>query len=390
MNVKDFDNPMLKEIRSTIANYNGFNKTQSFDYYKSVVPMEELKAYENVVLTGCGDSYCSAVAAKPVFEGASAEGIETEALRNIEFTRYYNTYKGWDDASDKYLVGAVSISGGPVRPREALARINNLGGASVAFTNNPASEFAKVAKYVIDLHIVPSEDDVPLVRPYEGSTFSLMMFGLYMNVAQGKMTLEEAEAQRAAAMEYVNSFDGEVLDTIEEQALALSEKWEALGVDQMDFVGDGADWATAFYGSAKMVESFGGLTTNDDSEDWCHINYFNRTPEKVGTFVVANENSGSFGRCLETIRVMNAIGRPTAVITDADDLSVFPEGVDVFKLPKAKVAWANPLMQHLPMDFAAAFIGELKNVPPFRLDSAVHDIDRPAYRFKKSEMVIVD
>ena len=42
----------------------------------------------------------------------------------------------------------------------------------------------------------------------------------------------------------------------------------------LEFIGDGADYATAFFGSAKMVESFGGLTTYDDSEDWNHINFF--------------------------------------------------------------------------------------------------------------------
>ncbi len=399
MTSKDYDSAMLREIRNSVAHLNSFNATQTFDYLASCMPPEEIAKYRRVILTGCGDSYCAGIAAKPVFENVESfkgtgmlPGTPTEALRNIEFTRYYNTYRGWDfNGPNAYrtLVCAVSFSGGPMRPREAMARINAVGGGSVAFTGNNNSNFAKEAKWVVNYNMAPGEPDVPQVRSYQASCFSLMMFGLYMSYCKGQMTRAQADEQRLAAMQYVNSFSGKVLADIEEKAFALAEKWEAIGVDLMDFVAEGADYATSFFGSAKMVESFGGLTTHDDAEDWLHINYFNRTPEKVGTFIIANETSPSFGRDLETIKVMVDVGRPLAIITDAEDISVFPEEATVFQLPKPKYRWANPLMQHIPMDYVAAFVGLMRGEYPYRRNQAPHDRDPHASRFIQSKMVVL-
>ena len=401
MTRKEMDSGLLRELRNVVRHVNGFGATQTFDYMSLAFPKEEFKGIRRVILTGCGDSYCAAVAAKPVFENTESfkgtgmlPGTPTEALRNIEFTRYYNTYLGWDPLQvDRYLVGAVSVSGNPVRPREALQRINELGGHSVAFTNNATGLFAQTAQHTIDFQMAPSENAVPNVRSYQASLWSLMTFGLYMSACKGQMSWEEADRQRLAALKYVNAFKANVLDEIEEHAFEISSKWEADGIEQMEFIGDGADYATAFFGSAKMVESFGGLTTYDDSEDWCHINYFNRKPDKIGTFIIANTTSPAFSRELETISVSAEMGRPTVVISDGDK-SLFPDNCEVFTLPKPEYTWANPLMEHLPMDYVAAFTGLLRGEMPYRhypdkVSKQMSKADPVAKRFTKSELVIV-
>ncbi|MGI5888113.1 MAG: hypothetical protein ACOX6J_01890 [Oscillospiraceae bacterium] len=399
MKHNEMDSGMLRELRNNVRHINSFGATQTFDYMHAAYPEDEIKKIRNVILTGCGDSYCAGIAAKPVFENTEtfkgtgmAPGTPTEALRNIEFTRYYNTYLGWDPLTvGSYLVCATSVSGNPVRPREALARINELGGHSAAFTNNPSGIFAQTAEHVIDYQMAPSEKNVPNVRSYQASVWSLMVFGLYMSACKGQISWEEADKQRMAALEYANSFKASVIAEIEEHAFDISRRWEEDGVDLMDFIGEGADYATAFFGSAKMVESFGGLTTNDDAEDWNHINYFNRTPSKVGTFIVANTSSPSFSRDLETINVAVDMGRPVVVITDTDQ-KLFPDDAEVFSLPKPEYKWANPLMEHLPMDFVAAFTGLLREESPYRrYENATsrQSLDVGAARFTKSELVIV-
>ncbi|MBR2591502.1 MAG: hypothetical protein IKD62_00860 [Oscillospiraceae bacterium] len=398
MTSKEFDSLLLRELRKNVPNMNGFNTTQTFEYFESVMPPEEVVKFRRVLLTGCGDSYCAGLAAKPVFENIESfkgtgqkPGIPTEAHRNIEFSRYYNTYRGWDyNGPNAYrtLLCAISVSGGPVRPREALLRMKEKGGGAVAFTNNPNSLMAQAADWVVNYNMTPSEGPVPNVRSYQASVFSLMMFALYMSVCKGIMTREEAEKQRTACMAYINAFSGSKMAEIEEKAFQLSQDWEERGIENMDFVADGPDYSTSFFGSAKMVESFGGLTTHDDSEDWLHINFFIRKPEKVGTFIIANESSKAFSRELETIKVMLHIGRPLAIITDAEDLSVFPEGATIFQLPKSKVRWANPLMQHIPMDYVAAFTGLLRKASPYRREDGTHPDVKP-HRFIDSKLVIV-
>ena len=397
MSDREYSNFTFDETRFAVDAINRYDLTQTFEYFASVVPQEVFDKTKRVLLTGCGDSYCAALAARPVFEIPDRDGREgpvpvlhTEALRSVDLGRYYNTYRGWDPAdAQSTMVCAVSVSGNPYRPVECLSRINALGGTSIAFTNRPeGSPLSEVAQYIIDLHF-PKElhlDNVPNVANYEASMFTLMMFGLYTNVCTGRMSMQEALEKRASAVAYVNSFTKEVFDSVEEKVKTVCELWEDAGVDFYDYVAEDQEYATAFFGSAKVVEGVGSLITHDDAEDWCHINYYNRAPEKVGTIAIVNTDSPSFSRDLETVRVMTAIGRPVLVVTDAPEIC-FPEQAHVVSLPKAKYRWASPLMQHLPLDYVSACLQVLKGIVPFRRGSEIHMRDH-GNRFR-SEVKIV-
>ena len=223
---------------------------------------------------------------------------------------------------------------------------------------------------------------------YQASTFALMNFALYGSAVRGRMAMDEAIRQRDALLRYSDRFSGSFLNEIEERTYELSQKWIVAGVDYMDFVGDSADFATAFFGSAKMVESFGGVTTNDDSEGWNHINYFIRNPETIGTFVIANSSSPSYSRARETIETACALHRPVVVISDLGK-DAFPDSCEVFTLPKPEYKWINPYLQHIPMDYIAAFTGLIQNIPDFRQDSELHKRDKGAARFLNSKIKIV-
>ena len=137
-----------------------------------------------------------------------------------------------------------------------------------------------------------------------------------------------------------------------------------------------------------MVEAFGGLTTNDDSEGWCHINYFLKDTDHIGTFIIANQDSPAFTRELETIRVMCSVRKHVAVITDAEE-ALFPEQAAILRVPKAKTVWMHPLMEHIPMDFVAGYIGCWKGMRPFRNSEEPWCKDQDAARFRQSKIVII-
>ncbi len=395
MTHNEYKSVMLDQVRNSVQDLNTIAAAMTFEHLEACVSTQAVQEAKRVILTGCGDSYCAAIAAKPVYENADAStrtgmvpGTPTEALRNVEFTRYYNTYKGWEPLTlAGNFVCAVSISGAPSRPTEAVMRMNAVGGRSVAFTANPNSDLARQATYVVPMSL-PAYGPAPNVTSYYSSLFSLMMFGFYMSAAKGQITAEQARACRMGLLQYGNAYSGAVMERLSSQAFDLAQKWEADGIELMDFVGDGADYATAFFGSAKMVESFGGLTTNDDSEDWCHINYFIKNVDKVGTFIVANTGSPSFGREIETIRVMCRLRSHVAIITDGDE-SLFPENAVVFRTPAAKAVWMQPLMQHIPMDFVAAYIGCMRGTQPFRKDSQIHQRDAGCARFRQSKIEVI-
>ncbi|MGI5888577.1 MAG: hypothetical protein ACOX6J_04275 [Oscillospiraceae bacterium] len=392
-----YSNVMLDQMTRVLGSFGITARNCTLDYISGVIPEKAMQDARKFILTGCGDSYCAGIAAKPVFENKESStktgmtpGTPTEALRNIEYTRYYNTYCGWegDNFYDlAHALIAISNSGGPRRPLEALMRAKKHGRTAIAVTSNLGGPFAQAADYVVEMFYDKSDGHVNVIN-YVTSLYTCMMIGLYASVCKGQMTLEEAERQRKSAIRYVNSLVGEKYEEISEHAMDMSERWSAAGVDYMDFIGDGPDWATAFFGSAKMVESFGGLTTNDDSEDWNHINFFNRSPEHIGTFLIANEESPAFSREVETAATAAAIGRPLCVITDTDK-DVFPKSADVFHMPKSEFKWIMPLMEHLPMDFVAAYWGAIKGIPEFCQGSRYHDLDVQCVRFKQSKLVVL-
>ena len=391
----DYDSALLRQIRNSVKDVNTIAAAEPFSFFESCVPKDVMASVSKVILTGCGDSYCAGIAAKPIYENAETSrntgmvpGTPTEALRNIEFSRYYNTYTGWEPLTrEKNMVCAVSISGSPRRPVEALQRINAVGGKSVAFTTNPNSMLAKNAAYVVPMCLPPCEH-APNVTSYYSSLFSLMMFGLYMGVAKNQITQSQAEEARRKLLQYVNQYSGRVMDTLSQQAYDLAVQWETDGVNMMDFIGDGPDYATSFFGSAKMVESFGGLTTNDDSEDWCHINFFLKEKDNVGTFIVANTQSPSFSRELETIEIACKLRPHVAIITDGGP-DLFPENAVVFQTPRPECAWMAPLMQHIPLDYVAAYIGCMRGTQAFRMDSPIHMKDAKCVRFRNSKLELI-
>lgn len=398
MTHRDCDNALLTQVRNAAQTVLSMSETFTFSYLEKCLPAEALQKVQKVILTGCGDSYCIGVAARPCFESEGAyPGFQAEALRNIEAARYYRTYVGWGEKkAEDHLICAVSITGSPVRPREALARINQLGGISVAFTDNENSLFAREAKYAVRInvpqdHYKPgvTDEECPGMTSYIAGCYAVMMFGLYMCVCKGLMTKQQAEEQRQAAIEYARAFTPEVIDDLEEKAFRFAEKLQADGFDCMDFIAEDQEFATAFFASAKMVESFGAVTTHDDAEDWCHINYFNRNPARIATFLMANPSSPSFSRDQETATCAVAIKRPLAIICE-DTADGLPEQAWTFKMPTPKYRWINALLQHIPMDFIAAYLGIFRRQMPVGISSELHERDAACARFKKSEQVFVE
>ena len=395
MEHKDYSSSLLQQIRNSVKDIHTIADNETFEHFEACVPSDELKKAGNIFITGCGDSYCAAIATKPLFENAETStstgmvpGTPTQALRNIDFSRYFNTYVGWDQITlGRNLLCVVSISGSPARVNEAAIRLNEHGGNTVAFTCNKEGKLANNCKYVVPMTL-PDYDLAPNVTSYYSSVFSLMMFGLYVSYSKGQISKNDALQARNDLLEYVDKYDEKVMDELSRKAFELAKAWEEDGVDNMDFVGDGADYATAFFGSAKMVESFGGLTTNDDSEQWCHINYFIKDADHIGTFIIANSDSPCFSRELETVKVACNVRKHVAVITDADK-SLFPENAVVFTIPKAKKAWMYPLLEHIPMDFVAGYIGCWRGLNPFRANEKPHCDDVDCARFRNSKIEII-
>ena len=379
MSKVDYENSLLRQAKDL--------KKYVDIVYESVLPqvnqlpVKELWDAQKVYISGCGDSWLAGIAAKPAFE--SITKMETYAMRAIEFSRVLNN-KNLGYSPNTPLVILISYSGTAARVIECAQRAVKYGANTIAITNNPDSELGKTCKYCINVGLPEGGEYHPGGTTYNASLLALYLIALRLGQVRNKITPLEYEDMHKQLLDYVGKCQKLVSD-FEDRTYEIAEKWKDLKAE--DFIGDYGDYATAFFGSAKVIECYGGYTTYDDSEDWCHINYFLVEPQKIGRVVIANKSTPSYGRILETIDAIKLIESPCMIITDCEDK--FPEGMEVFRFPTAKYFWMLPLVQHIPFYMVAGYIGEMKGETAYRNDDPRYNNEIGKNRIKSGTEIVI-
>ncbi len=352
---------LLCQLRQTTALFNELDRMVSFESFESYISKDELKSIMFVVLTGSGDDYQAARAARALFEitsNGTGCGSVVEVQRSLYLSRYYDLQKGWRaQLPNRTLMAAISSCGSSDSVAEAVEKFAARKGETMAFTDDIGSALACSAKHTIPLCKLENFEDGD-IKNYSISAFTAMLFGLYFSTAKGRLTAAQAQAHKSAAMRYINSFTGSVMKDIEKKAHDIAAEWKSCGVKYVDVVADGIEASCAQFGADRLIKSADMIAMLDDNEDWNHIPFWTKNPECVGTILFANSSSPSFSRSIENAEVYDAFSRKLVIITDTDDCSVFPESAQVFSMPKPEFRWMLPLTEHLPVDYIAAFLAE--------------------------------
>ncbi len=342
----------------------------------SALTMREIFDTREIIITGCGDSYCAALAVKPLFE--EMVKVPVKAMRCIEVSRNMDR-RAFGYANNSPLVIGISVSGTVSRVEEALKRADLNGANTIAVTDNPDSPVGRAAKHVVHIGLPKDGEYGPGSNSYNGSLIALMALAIRMGRVKNNIPEEKLFEMRDSILEYAKACR-DVMEDIGDKAFEAAKIFKDMKA--IDFIGDYGDYATAFFGSAKVLETYGGYTTYDDSEDWCHINYFIQDSPNIGRVVVANGDTPSYGRLKETMWAVEQLESPCMVVTDMPE-EEFPETFHVITFPKAKYPWLNPLMQHFAFDMTAGYIEELLGIPQFR-----HDMDEFSQENTVDEMRI--
>ena len=380
MNRLDFDNSLLRQADRLEEYINIVYQNVKSQVEK--IPMKEIWDIQKLYITGCGDSWMAGVACKPAFE--SIAKMETYAIKAIEFSRTLSN-KNLGYSPNTPLVVLISYSGTAARVVECARRASQYGANTIAITNSPDSPLAKECRYCLNVGLPADGEYFPGATTYNASMVALYLLALRIGRVRNKITPLEYEDMHKELLDFTSRCQKEV-ESYKDRCFDIACKWQDLKVE--DFIGDYGDYATAFFSSAKVIECFGGYTTYDDSEDWCHINFFLVNPETIGRVVVANKSSASYGRLLETIAAIKLLGSKCMIISDSD-ASEFPEGMEVFTMPTPKYFWLNPLAQHIPFDLVAGYIAELKGIKSFRQDDENFADDVYNHRLKEDGTKIV-
>ncbi len=345
----------------------------------------ELGKFRRVIITGCGDSYVAAMASIPAFEKfAGRFGSGFTCVKAIDAARYT---KFDPKQSDATLVVGVSCSGGPARVQEVLRRANHYGCTTLAVTNNPDSPAAQEAARSLIVHTPAFPNANPGLRNYFASLVGLYMLAAKLGEATDCSAEGTADALAEAITQYVKQWAAQ-LDRIDDQMFLLSESWKDM--ESYDYVGDNIQFASAFFMAAKIVETCGKLTYTDDSEDWCHVGFFRRNPQKVGTVVVADCKDHNCSRIAETVTQAAGVKRPVLLIANGDLLD-FGITADVMlcKVPDAPDAYRFllPLMNYVPGALLAGYISARTEEPYFRGGGVWAEPGNNTIRTSKVEVV---
>jgi hypothetical protein len=176
--------------------------------------------------------------------------------------------------------------------------------------------------------------------------------GAYIGLMQGRITEERfAEIQRLI-VEYTETFMAQY-QRMDQQMFDLALTWK--DYEKFEVIGDWNEGFSAQFVEEKFIECAGVHCTHADSEDWCHINFFLRAPETIGTIFMVNAQAPNFDRMVYSIRSAVAVKRPTLVVTDADP-SAFPAEAAVCTIPPAPEAWLAPLVDFAPGSMLGAYV----------------------------------
>lgn len=383
MNKLEFDNPIRRQVMSLPEMVEQQLLGCFGSGLRDLMTFAEIFDARKIILTGCGDSYAAAVAMAPVLE-KYCDCFGVKVMRAIEFTRFLPKENIGIGEPNSPLVIAISASGGSARICEVLEKANQVGAFSILMTNNKESRAAQYAKRVYVVGTPEFPDRSPGLRSYFGSLVGLIAFASRLGHVRGTLPPTGPGAFQNAIREYVGQF-GEVLGQIDDQMFQLACRWK--DIEKFDFIGDGVEYGSAYFGAAKMIECNGGTAATDDSEDWCHINYFLKHPEKIGTVVMADETAPSYGRIRETVASAVSIGRPVLVVTNGKRED-FPQEAEVCVIPGTPegYGWLMPLMDYVPVSLLAGYLSELQHEPFFRrsLDASGDETNPFANRYKNT------
>lgn len=349
---------------------------------RTVLSTPEIFNIQRIVLTGCGDSYAALMAAKGAFEKYAK--IRTEVVTAIDLARDYDK-KNLGYAPQCPLVIAVSNSGQVARMGEAIERVRKHGAFTLAVTGREDSVVGQNAERILKLDI-PKFESAPGTRTYMVCVMALYLLAIRIGEVRGRYPMDEASARRKEIKALADSLEA-ALPAMDDTAFEVACKWK--NMKAFDFAGSGFEYAAAWFAKAKIYEAIGGYAMSINTEEWLHLNFFVRDPEQVGTMIFAASDNKADSRTSETIQYAVQLGRPLSVVVDSERSDI-PQGVSVFRIPKAKYVLAEAMYQFAPICLICGYLMPMLNEKAGRGCEGPWIISKGAACVRQSKIEIID
>lgn len=317
---------------------------------------EEIKKIDitkinSLIITGCGYSYAAALSIKHYIQELIE--IPVEVVTAIEYSRFFS--ETVFDYSKALLI-AISNSGEVSRIIEAAARHKSRGGQAIGLSAVNGSTLAEH----VDCNIDISSPSIGTGLPLRGYAMTILaLLGIGYAIKANKYNFDQSISNQC--LEILKKD----MQLLEKYLPDIDRKTEAFCVGHTDctsfeYVGSGFERAAAFLGKIEMLGQAGMVALDEDSEQWCHCNFFLAAPEKIGTVLFAAKNSPAISRNREVLSYMIHLNRPVCLVTDDFDITSISNGV-VIHLPEISNLNAGLLEMTVPSlltGYMCSIIGE--------------------------------
>jgi len=287
-------------------------------------------------------------------------GIPCEVVPTIELSRFYKPdFIG--NIPNNPLVICVSNSGTVARVGEAVQKTNHFGALTLGITGNINSILGQNAKKILKLEI-PFFESAPGVRSYLVSLLSLLLLAIRFGEVKCRFSMDKANLYRCEIKDQSEKLR-KMLPEIDLISYQIANNWMAF--EAFDFVGAGFDYATAWYGHAKVFEATGDYAMHINSEEWFHLNCFIRNIRGTGTIIISNSTNPAKSRTDEMINYVVKMERPAVLITDSLDYEE-KDSLKIIRVPMSQFPMMLPLTQFVPISLIFGYIAAMKNEEPGR------------------------
>jgi glutamine---fructose-6-phosphate transaminase (isomerizing) len=285
------------------------------DRARHILSTPEHLGLQNVVLTGCGDSFIAARAAAFAFDELA--GLPAASMEAMSVARYLQPGdERWRPGGQLLL--AISSSGGVARAVEAARRFAPKTGTIVcATTANDVSALARASDRTLST-AAEHQSEGPGLCSFVLSVLALLHLAIRSGEVRGRCTMDEAARLRRELAETADLVDA----AIESAAAPLADvarRWEAHAA--VELLSSGPARASAAFGAAKIVEAVGLSAMDQDIEEFMHLQYFEQASRNIATVLLCNPGFAAGERAEEVRRCIGTLERPLLVFTDAAEAS---------------------------------------------------------------------
>ena len=318
---------------------------------------------ERVYIFGCGDSCFVGQVVKYLFESVSR--IPVEVYTSLEFSRYVIDSLPDENEVNALAIG-ISVSGSVSRTREALMKAKEKGLTTLALTTK-TGPFTEMANHFIIADSPPFADDEPNGTPGVRSFFCnyLMLSIIAVLSAERRKTITSQECKvKLDQFLSLALVIKTAIELVKDDLDLLCSAWA--DTHEYVFVGSGPNLGAAHFCAAKLIESVGDFSIAQETEEWAHLNFYNRKKDTPTVILSSGKNESS--RTSEIVSAALDIGRRVLLITPESAVKE-TERCNVLVYPDGYDEWISALFPCIFLSLYASSRAVLLNETYFRINN---------------------